>query len=186
MDAESFSHAITSAYAETVHWHCNLFLIPSGKAGTSFVTLLAKLFRAYSEGSSLEPIALRAAMVMPVLLLQKPHARSKTYEHVACLERRRASWQRGDIDTLVQEGRTIQKRFRLTSTSNDSNHKQQKTRKFAKLMSQGKVKAALRLLEKTNSGGVLPLNSTITTNLHSIQPTPCTVREVLTEKHPPG
>ena len=125
-------------------------------------------------------------MVMPVLLLQKPHARSKTYEHVACLERRLASWQRGDIDTLVQEGRTIQKRFHLTSTSNDSNHKQHKTRKIAKLMSQGKVKAALQLLEKTNSGGVLPLNSTITTNLHSIQPTPCTVREVLIEKHPPG
>ena len=33
MDAESFSHAITSAYAETVHWHRNLFLVPSGKAG---------------------------------------------------------------------------------------------------------------------------------------------------------
>ena len=186
MDAESFSHAITSAYAETVHWHRNLFLVPSGKAGTSFITLLAKLFCAYGEGSSLESIALRAAMGMPVLLLQKPHARSKTYEHVTSLERRPASWQRDDIDTLVQEGRTIQKRFHLTSTSNDSNHKQHKTRKIAKLMSQGKVKAALQLLEKTNSGGVLPLNSTITTNLHSIQPTPCTVREVLIEKHPPG
>ena len=63
MDAESFSHSITSAYAETVHWHRHLFLVPSGKAGTFFVTLLANLFRAYGQGSSLESIALRAAMV---------------------------------------------------------------------------------------------------------------------------
>ena len=53
-------------------------------------------------------------------------------------------------------------------------------------MSQDKVKAALRLLEKTNSRGVLPLNGTISPNSHSIQPTPRTVHEVLIEKHPPG
>ena len=123
---------------------------------------------------------------MPILLLQKPHAKSRTYEHVAWLERRLASWQRGDIDTLVQEGRTIQRRFHLALTPRNSNHKQLKTRKFAKLMSQGKVEAALRLLEKTNSGGVLPLNNTISPNWHSIPPTPHTVHEVLIEKHPPG
>ena len=104
MDAESFSHAMTSAYAETVHWRRNLFLVPSGKAGSSFVTSLSKLFRAYGEGSSMESIALQAATVMPILLLQKPHEKSKTYEHVACLEKRLTSWQKGDIDTLVQEG----------------------------------------------------------------------------------
>ena len=54
MDAESFSHAITSAYVKTVHWRRNLFLVPSGKAGTSFVTSLSKLFHAYGEGSSME------------------------------------------------------------------------------------------------------------------------------------
>ena len=77
MDGESFSLAITSAYYETVHWRHNLFLVPSGKAGSSFVQALAKLFRAYGEGSALEPVALRAAMVMPILLLQRPHLRSK-------------------------------------------------------------------------------------------------------------
>lgn len=52
------THAITSAYAETVHRHHNLFLVPSGEAGTSFVTHLAKLFRAYGEGAAIESIAL--------------------------------------------------------------------------------------------------------------------------------
>jgi len=58
MDGESFSHAVTSAYYETVHWRHNLFLVPSGKVGSSFVVELAKLFRAYGEGSVLEPVAL--------------------------------------------------------------------------------------------------------------------------------
>ena len=128
----------------------------------------------------MESIALRAATVMP-----ETHAISKNYEHVAFLERRLACWQRGDMDTLVQ-GRMIQRRFRLASIPSDSNHQQLKTRKFAKLMSQGKVKAALRLLEKTNSGGVLPLHCTISPYPHSIQATPRTVHEVLIEKHPPS
>ena len=111
MDVASFFHAITSAYAETVHWRRNLLLVPSGGLAPHLLrTSLAKLFRAYGEGSSMESIALRAATVMPILLLQKPHAKSKTYEHVACLERHLASWQRDDVDTLVQ-GRMIQRHF---------------------------------------------------------------------------
>ena len=50
-----------------------------------FTSELARLFRAYGEGSGLEPIALKAAMVMPALLLQKPHSSSKAREHVVCL-----------------------------------------------------------------------------------------------------
>ena len=36
------------------------------------VTEQACLFRAYGTGSALESVALKAAMVMPVLLLQRP------------------------------------------------------------------------------------------------------------------
>ncbi len=86
MDGASFSHTITSAYTEVIHWRRNLFHAPSGKAGISFVNTLASLFRAYGECSTLESIALRAAMVLAILLLQKPHARSKTKDDVACLQ----------------------------------------------------------------------------------------------------
>ena len=108
LDVATFSHAITSAYAEAIHWRRNLFSVPSGKAGTSFVTALASLYKGYGEGSAMESVALRAAMVMPILMLQKPHARSKSWEHMKCLERSLIDWKEGNIDTLLHEGHTIQ------------------------------------------------------------------------------
>ena len=45
----------------------------------------------------MESIALSAAMVMPALLLQKPHERSKPKEHLKCLERRLLDWKEGNI-----------------------------------------------------------------------------------------
>ena len=51
-------------------------------------------------------------MVMPGLLLQKPHSSSKSCEHVICLQRRLDSWQMVDINNLIIEGRTIQHRFK--------------------------------------------------------------------------
>ena len=38
LDGQDFTQAISTAYAEVVHWRCNLFLVPSGKAGRDFVT----------------------------------------------------------------------------------------------------------------------------------------------------
>ena len=37
LNAEDFSHVITCAYAEIVHWRRNVFMVPSGKAGKRFV-----------------------------------------------------------------------------------------------------------------------------------------------------
>ena len=86
-DGSSLGHAIESAYVEAVHWRRNIFMIPSGKAGKDYVKEQARLFSAYSDGTPLEQVALKAAMVMPLLLLQKPHPTSKTKEHARCLER---------------------------------------------------------------------------------------------------
>lgn len=80
-DGLSVSHAIDTAYSEATHWQRNIFMVPSGKVGKDFVRELARLFSAYGEASVLEGIALKAAMVMTLLLLQKPHPASKTKEH---------------------------------------------------------------------------------------------------------
>ena len=180
VDGTSFSSAIYSAYYEAVHWRHNLFTVPWGKAGTSFVTEIASLFRAYGESSALESISLCAAMVAPILLLQKPHARSKTKDHIKCLERHLAVWKAGDIEALLDEGRTIQGRFRPPPTKSIANEEKM-TQQFVKFMRQGKVKAALRLLDSQKKGGVLLLNDTIQSNSRQQ-----TVREVLLEKHPAG
>ena len=170
-----------AAYAEIIHWKHNLFHAPSGKARISFVNTLASLFRAYGECSSMESIALRAAMVLPILLLQKPHARSKTKDHVACLQRRLTLWKAGNIDALLREGHTIQSQFKITSPLIGMHDQQQDqtTRLFTKYMKHGNVKAAIRLLDNQNNGKVFSLNTPILQN-----GTPSTVRDALIDKHP--
>ena len=71
VNGETFSHAVTCAYTKTIHWRRNLFTVPSGKVENAFVLAQANLYRAYG---AMESIVLRAAMLMPILLLQKPHA----------------------------------------------------------------------------------------------------------------
>jgi len=69
-------------YEDVVHWRRNSFLVPSGKSGKEFVLELARLYPAYANNSSLHSIALTAYSVFQVLLLQKPHANSKSKEHI--------------------------------------------------------------------------------------------------------
>ena len=161
MDGVDFRDAVLAAYVEVIHWKRNLFLTPSGKAGKAFVSELARLFRAYGEGSTLESVALTAVMIMPALLLQKPHVSSKTCDHVACLQCRLISWQEGDIESLVREGRTIQRHLRQTSSRLDD--MQRTTRIFTRLMFQGKVKGAMRFLSTESKGTSLTLDSLVTT-----------------------
>ena len=63
-DGELFAQSIHFCYGEVVHWKRNLFKIPSGKPGKAFVRELTCLFRAYTDASALESVALTTAMVM--------------------------------------------------------------------------------------------------------------------------
>ena len=109
LSGELFVHRVNVAYEEIVKWRRNIFLLPSGKAGKAFISELARLYQSYADNSPLQGIALKACSVMQSLLLQKPHAKRKTKEHVACLERRMALWMEGNIDKLILEGKCIQK-----------------------------------------------------------------------------
>ncbi len=64
----------------------------SGKAETSFVREISHLFQACAERSTLEGIAMKSAMILPALLLQKPHSRSRTKDYAKHLERRLGLW----------------------------------------------------------------------------------------------
>ena len=72
----------------------NHFVIPFGGQGKHFVNKLVELLNAFVTESPLESFAITAAMTMPALLLQKPHARSKTQDHIN--------------KELLREGRIIQ------------------------------------------------------------------------------
>ena len=54
--------------------------IPNGKVGEKFLKELSHLFRSYAEGSSLESVALTAAFLFPILVLQKPSPKLKSKE----------------------------------------------------------------------------------------------------------
>ena len=101
IEGEAFCQDIQECYNQIVHWRRNLFKVPSGQAGKSFVRGLTRMFQSYADASALETVALQAAMVMPALLLQKPHAKSKAKEHNVHLNRRLKQWMNGDINGLL-------------------------------------------------------------------------------------
>ena len=175
LNGEDFAHAIHCAYMEAVHWRRNVFLVPSGKVGKSFIKELTSLFTAYAQGSALESIALEAAMTACAVLLQKPHPASKSRDHVKALERRLRAWQEGDIDGLMREGRTIQHHLPTIHRTKDDEPGQD-SRTFSRLVFEGKIHSALRFLSNNHGGGVLGLDDVI--GEHH------TVLEALRAKHP--
>ena len=138
-----------------MHWQRNLFRVPYGRVGGDFVQELAKLFHSYGEAGALEAIALKAAMLMCALLLQKPHSRTSNRDLVSCLQRRLSLWIQGDVDALLDEGRTIQQRLvshsGFQSRLDDDHHI---SRRFVEHMLHGNVKTALNLLNTSEHSGV--------------------------------
>ena len=89
-----------------------VYPVPFGSVGSHFVTELTKLYESYCSTSAMESLALKAAMVLPALLLQKPHRQLKSHEHIKCLEHHLHHWREGDITTLLEEGLIIQQHLK--------------------------------------------------------------------------
>ena len=177
MDSVSIAHSINAIYDKIVNWNRNLFKTPSGKAGRLFGQELTRLFTAFAESSAIESISLKAAMVLPTLLLQKPYQRSTPKDLRSHLERRLKLWSLGNLEELMRESRTIQKMSTRMHQKGRQPH--DTARSFGKLMMQGKVKSALRMIEKEGNGGPLQFNSRVDSSKAD------TVRDVLIKKHPP-
>ena len=126
----------------------------------SNVTEITKLNNDWNLDGSLESFSIKAAIVLPPLLLQKLFKISKTREHVAALERRLTLWQDGNITEILDEAIAMQSRI----------PKQHNSPSLAKLIMEGKIKPALILLEDRSEGGVLePISE---------------VMKILNDKHP--
>ena len=178
-----FCTLINTAYDEVVQWRRNLFQVPSGSSGKAFVLELARLFQAYADSSSLECIAMKATTIAQALLLQKPSRTSKSKDHAAHLQRRLDLWHGGDIRSLLEEGRCIQKR--LCHGARQSND-EMIARTFRDLMMQGEVRNALRYLSRNTSGGVLKLDDMVPDTLHNGETVSRSTRDILLDKHPLG
>ena len=184
MDGPLVADAITDAYGEVVHWRQNLFTVPYGQEGKAFINEITRLLRAFVDRSGLEGIALKAMMVLPSLVLQRPHSMSRAKDHVKCLSRRLRAWRLGHIDDLVREGRTVQKGLPKRSIGAHQDEEDRFQRTFSNLIFSGKIAAAMRLLSEydgeRNSKGVLDLDAPVSLGSTT------TVRDVLIEKHPPA
>ena len=80
-----------------------------------------------------------AVMLIPSLLLQKKHAKTKSTEHSKSSRHRLSSWKEDDIEKLLNEWRAILSRLR------QSRHPRSGV-SCATLVEDGNLKAALRLL----------------------------------------
>ena len=179
VDGEQFPHSIRLGYKEIAHWRNNIFAVPHGIVGKSFVAELSRLFRAYEESNAMESIALTAAIMLPPLLLQKPHPKDKVKDNISCLEKRLTLWKEGNISELLLEGNSIQQRLPVNSRSvkKDSIDK-----KFSKLMKMGKVKAAMKFLASSEAS-ILSIHDKLQTT--DTQDSTETVLDELKAKHPP-
>ena len=153
---EEVQQIINAIYEEVVFWRRNLFMLPTGKAGKKYIMETTRLINIWNaESVEMKDIALKAVMIMPALLLQKPSFKSKSKHHGECLERRLILWESGDFDALVKECTAIQSRLQANSKQRSPEHVSQT---LAKLMLNGKVNAAMRLLDNTSSSGILQLS----------------------------
>lgn len=143
--------AIVNAYNEVTTWRKNTFLVPYGKIGHDFIDQLANHINDWNNNSERQHIALTAAIVLLALALQKPSQASKAKDHQECLSSRLALWKEGEIDTLVREGRMIQKRLKKPRGKEPPN----KAKIFAKLVFEGQINSALPYLSELDSGGIL-------------------------------
>ena len=89
---------LSPVYEKIVYWKKNLFLLPSGQAGKSFISKTPTLMNEWiHEESPLKEIAFKAIMVMPSLLLQKLSRKSTSKDHLKSLESRMKLWHTGEI-----------------------------------------------------------------------------------------
>ena len=178
-----FSKEVTDAYNKIVCYRQNLFKVPSGQAGKNFLREFTRLMSAWNSKSALADIAWTCIMTMPALLLQKPSKDSKAKDHQTALKRRLELWLLGDIKSLLDESDTIQRRLRSSAPVNSV---EAISKKFATLMKQGKLSAAVKLLTSNMEGGILPLNEETMQLLRSKhpEPTPCN-SDALFDEHAP-
>ena len=118
----------------------------------------------------MESVTLTAALLMPMLLLQRPSKNANRKILISHLDRRLTLWKDGLFFDLLHEGESIQARI-PNSHSHASGTDSDLHRLFSQHMMNGNVNSALRLLVDQPSNPNSPSTSTV-----------C---EIFINKHPP-
>ena len=165
---KDITEAIENVYSNITTWKKNTFQVPRGKAGKDYISELSRLLKLFNTSSKWESAALNMLVIFCPLMLQKPSARSKGRDHSRYLSKRLQLWSQGKLDELVSEANEIQKRMKPGKKREENVQ-----RDFTRLMLEGKVKQALKLVDSDNE----------ITGVHTMNQK---VRDTLMEKHPPA
>ena len=88
LDGPTCVSVISDSYDVVVHWRPNLFRLPAGRVGEHFIKELSRLFSAFASKSSLESVALKAAFLLPHLILQCSSPKLHPKDITAHIDRR--------------------------------------------------------------------------------------------------
>ena len=136
-------------YCKTARQKRNIFYLPTGQVGQSFIEEVTKVIQKFNSDSALAPVALMMLTIMFPLLLQKPSAKSKTADHIKYLDRRLTYWREGRLVELISEGTAIQNRMSQKKKKPKPASSEQR---FIRLMEEGKISAALRCIGSLQCG----------------------------------
>ena len=170
----AFCQEVNRIYDEMVHFKRNIFKVPSGRAGKDFVMELVSWLRHFNNNTDMNSIALKAFMVLPTLILQKPSPTSKAKDHSAAIERRLKLWKQGELTMLMKEIKFIQNKF---NSSRKEKSMQDISKVFARLVMKGNLSAAIKLLDKETSSGVLNLSPAVLAELEKQHPPAAGIKE---------
>jgi hypothetical protein len=162
-----FTEKLDEIYNEMVHWKKNLFYIPHGNASKHLTEELSRILRFFTTKSNLESIAIKAYRVLLCTVLQKPSPKSKPRDHLKYLEKRIKWWKEGELELLFRECKAIQ--AELTKTQR---RQPNRAKIFAKLVLQGKLSAALRILTGDQDTSVLGPTESVIEQLRMLHPNP--------------
>ena len=163
---------IDNACNEISKWRKNTFLVPYGKVGREFIDKMTENINDWNNGSKMQPIALKAAIVLLAVGLQKLSQKSKAKDHQECLAKQLVLCKEGEIDKLLRKGRMIQKRLSNSRRVDPPNA----ARVFANLIMSRQINSALRYLSENNGGGVLALSDDVMAQLREKHPSRQEVR----------
>ena len=104
----------------------------------------------------MEFIALKVVIVLLALCLQKPSPKLK--DHQDCLPKRLVLWKKGEVNTILREGRMIQRHLGNSRRATDPPNR---AKIFANLVMTGQVNSALRYLSDDQGGGIFPLSDDV-------------------------
>ena len=125
------------------------FSRPIWKVGRAFGDKMTEHINDWNNGSKMQPIALKEAIVLNAVGLQKPSQKSKAKDRQECLAKRLVLWKEGEIDKLLREGRMIQKRLSNSRRVDPPNA----AIVLTNLVMSGQINSALRYLSE-NAGGM--------------------------------